>query len=245
MQEYLDEDRRAREPADAIAHRLALSPGSRAVLRYLLDRRLEELCCETKAVLQQVSDHSREREDLEHSLAATPAEDDIKKFVERLQETTGARARLEQRAKQLDADLGAKKLELTSCQTKLSRILESRPARETETEDRQRMLRLAGRTRETMGEFLEWATQQKIDRLSALITESFRFLLRKQTLVERILIHPSTFAVTLYDSEGQAIPCSSLKKGTVPLAKRDSHLAAPQAMRSISDLVRLTVEERD
>ena len=212
MQEYLDEDRRAREPADAIAHRLALSPGSRAVLRYLLDRRLEELCCETKAVLQQVSDHSREREDLEHSLAATPAEDDIKKFVERLQETTGARARLEQRAKQLDADLGAKKLELTSCQTKLSRILESRPARETETEDRQRMLRLAGRTRETMGEFLEWATQQKIDRLSALITESFRFLLRKQTLVERILIHPSTFAVTLYDSEGQAIPRQCLSE---------------------------------
>src|SRR6266481_3318213 len=76
----------------------------------------------------------------------------------------GARARLEQRAKQLDADLGAKKLELTNCQTKLSRILESRLARETENEDRQRMLRLAGRTRETRGEFLERATQQKIDR---------------------------------------------------------------------------------
>ena|GEM_PF-5843335 len=133
MQEYLDEDRRAREPADAIAHRLALSPGSRSVLRYLLDRRLDELCRETKAVLQQVGEHSREREDLEHPLAATPAEDDIKKFVERLQEATGARARLEQRAKQLDADLGAKKLELTNCQTKLSRILESRLARKPRT----------------------------------------------------------------------------------------------------------------
>src|SRR6266481_5204827 len=53
MQEYLDDDRRAREPANAIAHRLALSPGSRSVLRYLLDRRLEELFRETKAVLQQ------------------------------------------------------------------------------------------------------------------------------------------------------------------------------------------------
>src|SRR5438309_2885147 len=75
------------------------------------------------------------------------------------------------------------------------------------------MLRLAGRARETMGQFLERATQQKIDRLSALITESFRFLLRKQTLVERILINPSTFAVTLYDSEGQAIPRQRLSEG--------------------------------
>ena len=81
------------------------------------------------------------------------------------------------------------------------------------------MLRLAGRTRETMGEFLERATQQKIDRLSALITESFRFLLRKQTLVERILIHPSTFAVTLYDSEGQAIPRQRL----IGRGLRESH----------------------
>ena len=42
------------------------------------------------------------------------------------------------------------------------------------------MVRLAGRTRETMAQFLERATQQKIDRMSALITESFRFLLRNE-----------------------------------------------------------------
>ena len=48
------------------------------------------------------------------------------------------------------------------------------------------MLRLADRTRETMGEFLRRVTARKIDRLSGLITESFQYLLRKKGLVRRI-----------------------------------------------------------
>ena len=61
--------------------------------------------------------------------------------------------------------------------------------------------------------FLQRVTERKIDRLSALITESFRFLLRKQTLVERILIDPATFAITLYDEAGQAIAKQRLSEG--------------------------------
>jgi DNA sulfur modification protein DndD len=80
-------------------------------------------------------------------------------------------------------------------------------------EDSQRLLQLAGQTRETMQEFLQRATGRKIDRLSGLITEAFRFILRKTTLVERILIDPTTFAVTLYDADGQALPRQRLSEG--------------------------------
>jgi DNA sulfur modification protein DndD len=61
--------------------------------------------------------------------------------------------------------------------------------------------------------FLVRVTERKIDRLSALITESFRFLLRKQTLIERISIDPATFAITLYDRAGQAIAKQRLSEG--------------------------------
>ena len=84
---------------------------------------------------------------------------------------------------------------------------------EFEREDLGRMVELAGRTRETMQDFLRRATEQKIDRLSALVTESFRFLLRKKTLVERILIDPATFAITLYDSAGSVVPRQRLSEG--------------------------------
>jgi len=56
-------------------------------------------------------------------------------------------------------------------------------------------------------------TDRKIDRLSGLITESFRFLLRKTALVERIAIDPGTFAITLYDDAGHTIPKERLSEG--------------------------------
>jgi DNA sulfur modification protein DndD len=75
------------------------------------------------------------------------------------------------------------------------------------------MARIAARTREVMKEFLTRATERKIDRLSNLITESFLYLLRKQTMVERIHIDPSTFAITLYSESGHALSKERLSEG--------------------------------
>jgi DNA sulfur modification protein DndD len=74
-------------------------------------------------------------------------------------------------------------------------------------------MELAGRTRETMQLLLQRVTASKIDRLSALISESFRFLLRKRTLVEGIIIDPATFSITLYYHSGQAIAKQRLSEG--------------------------------
>ena len=63
-----------------------------------------------------------------------------------------------------------------------------------------------------MKEFLARATLRKIDRLSDLITESFRFLLRKQTMVERIHIDPSSFAITLFNEAGHALSGNGYRK---------------------------------
>jgi DNA sulfur modification protein DndD len=61
--------------------------------------------------------------------------------------------------------------------------------------------------------FLGQVTARKIDRLSEFVTESFRFLLRKQTLVERIAIDPGSFAITLFDHSGFAIAKQRLSEG--------------------------------
>src|SRR5262249_24500421 len=76
-----------------------------------------------------------------------------------------------------------------------------------------RMARIAGKTQVVMREFLARATERKIDRLSDLITESFRFLLRKQTMVERIHIDSSTFAITLENQAGHALAKERLSEG--------------------------------
>ena len=75
------------------------------------------------------------------------------------------------------------------------------------------MVRLAQRTQATMREFLRRSTSYKIDRLSSLITESFRFLLRKQTLVNRVQIHPDTYKIDLFDEAGIPLPKGRLSEG--------------------------------
>ncbi len=109
--------------------------------------------------------------------------------------------------------INSARLVVSDCETKVNRPAQSRVEKEFADEDAQRMLKLAARTRETMTEFLHRVTDRKIVRLSGLITESFRFLLRKTALVEWIAIDPGTFAITLYDDEGHAIPKERLSEG--------------------------------
>ena len=49
--------------------------------------------------------------------------------------------------------------------------------------------------------------------ISDLVTESFRYLLRKQTLVQRVQIDPESFRIELIDESGRALPKSRLSEG--------------------------------
>src|SRR5207302_2314838 len=97
-------------------------------------------------------------------------------------------------AQRLDAAVATLKAELDQCVARIGKLFEGDVEKEFAQEDRARVVKLAARTRTAMQEFLRRATERKIDRLSGLITESFRFLLRKKSMVERIMIDPATLA---------------------------------------------------
>jgi len=72
---------------------------------------------------------------------------------------------------------------------------------------------LVARTQTTMQEFLKRATARKIQHLSDLVTTSFRFLLHKQSLVEKVVIDPETFGISLVDTAGNVLPKDKLSEG--------------------------------
>ena len=210
---HLDHDRQTRLPSFPLSRRLLLSEGGRSALRHLRQRRLAELSAEARGVLDKLAQVGQEREDLERALAATPREGDIATVVERFKAAAQTLSTLTEQAAQFDAQIKAHKAELEDVCTRLERLWQGKVKEESEREDRRRMVELAGRTRATMQQFLQQATGRKIDRLSRLITESFRFLLRKQSLVEQIHIDPSNFAITLYDAAGNALSRQRLSEG--------------------------------
>jgi DNA sulfur modification protein DndD len=155
----------------------------------------------------------REREDLERAEAATPEESDIGQFIERLRQATQRATLLNDQAKRLDEAIAPADADLKDAEARLERLVLKRVEEEFAAEDHRRMLQLTERTGTTMQEFLKRVTVRKIDRLSTLVTESFQFLLRKSTFVRRIAIDPLTFAITLFDAEGRAVPKSRLSEG--------------------------------
>jgi DNA sulfur modification protein DndD len=211
--EHLEADRDARQPTDAVPHRFELSEPVRGLLRHLHAQKLAELQTETTQLLDKLARVVQEREDLERAIAETPDEADIRGIMERVKAATQRFALLDEQARQLDEAIAAQRVKLHECERKLHQLWQGRMDKEFAEADARRMWELAGRTRETMQVFLGRVTASKIDRLSGFVTESFRFLLRKQTLVERILIDPATFGITLYDSTGYAIPKQRLSEG--------------------------------
>ncbi|MBI1915145.1 MAG: hypothetical protein HYS12_10460 [Planctomycetes bacterium] len=178
--EHLDRDRQKRIVAAYPGWRLGLSEAARALLHHLRGQRLAEFDAEVRGLLDKLAHVGQEREDRERALAATPSEADIAAVVERFRKATENLTLLNETAVRLDGQLNARKVEAEFVMKKLEQLWEATAKDEAEREDRQRMVGLASRTRETMQVFLRRATERKIARLSRLITESFRFLLRKQ-----------------------------------------------------------------
>jgi DNA sulfur modification protein DndD len=213
LSKLLAEDREKRAPGQDVRPRLSLHDPARGHLAHLRESRLGELKADAGRLLDRLQKASTEREDLERLLAATPNETDIGQVVERLKAATQAHTRVEEQAKKLDAEIEQYKAQVATAEEKLNANLRADANAEFSHADFTRMAELAVKTREKMTEFLRRATEKKIDRLSGLITDSFRFLLRKNSLVERIQIDPGTFVVTLYDAQGQPLSRDRLSEG--------------------------------
>jgi DNA sulfur modification protein DndD len=212
-QEYLDADRQERQAALGSVPRLGLSQPANAQLHHLNSHRLNELRRDASALGEIHVRLRQELDDVERGIEAAPADEEIGELVEQFKTVTARYSALKSEANQMDAVIKDLKAEEKRCREALAKLFEGDVKNEFAEEDRARVMQLAARTRTTMQEFLRRATERKIDRLSGLITESFRYLLRKKSMVERILIDPATFAITLYDREGQALAKERLSEG--------------------------------
>jgi DNA sulfur modification protein DndD len=205
--------RSRRATADENAPRLSLSPSARSLLHHLRTHRFSELRREAQTFIDRRSHLERENENIERALSITPEDEGISQFLKRLRTATERLTSLNDEARQLDKLIGEHKADWESRRARLQAIGEREAKEEFAQDDRKRMTRIAAKTQGVMQEFLARATERKIDRLSDLISESFRYLLRKQTMVERIHIDPATFVITLYNEAGRPLSKERLSEG--------------------------------
>jgi len=219
VQQFLDHDRQQRGQIQSSGQvqssgtRLRLSDGARGLLRHLRTRGIEQQRSQAAAWLEKLETNRREHEDLQRGIAATPEEISIRDVAEQLKAASKELAGWEQQVGRLDRLLDTLRGERTEIESRLAKLRRKVVDEQITGEENGRVASLLVRTQETMSKFLRRATAAKIDRLSALVTESFTYLLRKKTLVQRVEIEPATFAITLYASDGRTIPKQRLSEG--------------------------------
>jgi DNA sulfur modification protein DndD len=213
VRKVLEADRRLRHKKADVSRRASLSELSRGQLHTLRESQMDQVRTQSADLLKDFADTIRNVESAEQSLAAIPDDSDVADHVRRLQETTKELAVLNDRAKRLDTDIAGLQSQRDVLSQKLLAGKRESVEHELANEQAARMVKLSIRTQETMRSFLDRATAAKIDRLSNGVTESFRFLLRKKTLVHQVQIDPTTFAISLFDNNGHAVPKHRLSEG--------------------------------
>lgn len=75
------------------------------------------------------------------------------------------------------------------------------------------LLQTAPKVQATLAAFRTQLTQKKLTALETQVTQYFKLLLRKTSLVSQVMIDPETFHLDLYDSEGAPLPIQHLSAG--------------------------------
>jgi DNA sulfur modification protein DndD len=213
IRSFLETDRATRASSAETAQHLKLSDSGRQLLDHLVSRGLTERV-ETSAQLLKGLDKSRRSlEQVHRSLAATPDEESIREIAQELQAASGELKELNSEIARLQKDLEGLRFEHAELETSAKKLRRKVVDEQIHSEEEGRVAALLKRTQETMKQFLRVSTNRKIDRLSELVSSSFRYLLRKKTLVERVQIDPDTFAISLIDHDGRRVSKERLSEG--------------------------------
>jgi DNA sulfur modification protein DndD len=180
---------------------------------YLLSRGLNEHRESAAQLLKVLDTGRRSLEQVQRSLAATPDEESIRGVSEELKAAASETSGLSQQVDRLEKQLAGLRFEHGEIDKVLKRLRRKVVDEEIRSEEEGRIHNLLQRTQDTMKQFLRLATNRKIDRLSELVSNSFRYLLHKKALVRRVLIAPETFAITLVDDQGRTVSKERLSEG--------------------------------
>ena len=82
-----------------------------------------------------------------------------------------------------------------------------------ERQTSQSRLGLVDKVQQVLDDYLKKLTLCKVEQLKKSVAEAFNSLSRKGNMIDKVEIDPNSFAVTLYDQEGGAIPKERLSSG--------------------------------
>jgi DNA sulfur modification protein DndD len=211
---FLADDRKKRDLTVLQSARyLNLSPEGAADLRSLRSREFAQLARRISELMKRAEQLQARIIDLDRKLAGIPAKE---VFEDVFSKRRSAQIAVEQSQASLavvDAELERITGERDQKQARLVVRIEEAVEQQFENREAQRIVSYSQRARQTIERFRSELVGTHVNRIAGLIFDSFRRLLRKDTLVSGLSIDRGTFALDLRGSEGKPLSGDRLSAG--------------------------------
>ena len=178
-------------------------------LNIVLGYELPAVIKQTQECLAKVQQLEQEINVIERQLAiaASPEayeklETQLKKTQQEVKKAEKAYEEGKQACEQIDREI-----------VKVKKELEKYTEQALERQNSLHIIESVGKVKKTLEIFRDRLTLKKLNKLETEITECFRYLLHKTDLVHRVTIDSNTFAISLYDLNGNQLPKQRLSAG--------------------------------
>jgi DNA sulfur modification protein DndD len=210
---FLARDRSERTATRELPRYLQISDEAASLLQDLSTVTLPATRQKIATLLARRKDLSHALTMIERKLSTVPEEDAIAPFEREREELTTKLSGLGERMERLKEERQHIEHDLSRKEGTLKRLQEDAARVALEQEDVARMVEHARRSQSTLRSFRERIVERHLSRIETSVQESFRRLLRKQTLVSTLRIDPRTYALELRDADGVVLRPERLSAG--------------------------------
>ncbi|MBV1949365.1 DNA sulfur modification protein DndD [Streptomyces sp. BV129] len=208
----LEADRAQRAKSTELAVNLQLPHDATAQLA-VLDELLERDTARGDHLLKTLADLTAQLDQLDRQLAGVPAQHKVEALQqsreEQILEVARAQAACDRAAAQLE-ELKRRREYVT---TLLERAHKEFVRTKVKAEEVERVIKYSEKARDTLERFGTALLQRHISRLEVAVLQSFKILMRKQSLVHDLRIDTGKFTLSLADADGEDIDPARLSAG--------------------------------
>ena len=213
VESYLDEQIRQGEKAVGGVVANPMDEHTRLAFLSLYREKLPQAIAEAKELLSCHHVLKQKAEDAVLEWAGVPKIGDVADILEEREEVQKALAVSENELNEITLRIEATQKQMGQHEAKLQSLLAEAADQQIKEEEKARILTHSAKARETLSVFRDQVVRGHIRHIEALVLDNYQNLLRKESLISRIIIDPETFQLHLHDRDDHRIPTDRLSAG--------------------------------
>jgi DNA sulfur modification protein DndD len=199
--------------AGATPRNIKLETGAKAALEALIEHDLDDIVGNIADLIEQDRHLEETIAHLRRLLAAVPTEQAIAEIIAERDAARSSLQLAEFEDARREADILRLDREIETLRERETAFLEALARNQFEQEDVSRVLTHSVRVRETLHRFRSAVINRHVSRIEGFVLDSFRQLLRKESLVTGLRIDPETFELELRGRNARAVTAERLSAG--------------------------------